>query len=244
MCASGKGVQAEGFGAPALAVCGPSGSGRNALQAWRQRPLYAGLLVGGKSTRMGQPKQLEPFQGSTLGEIAARALSDGMEAECGLDGLTLWSANLLLLGSGTVPTALAALPRLDDAPGVGGPLAGVLAARRWAPRAAWVVAACDHPWLRAEEIRALVGQRRPGVWAILAQQGDQRPCPTLALYEPQALSLLERALHAGRSDVRLAELIDHPRTVVHSLDTRGAVNVNTPEELAAAEKQALEEGKI
>jgi len=193
---------------------------------------------------MGQPKALLDFHGKTLGEIAARALSDGLEAQRSREGAAPRRANLLLLGGGVVPPALKALPRLDDVPGVSGPLAGVLAAHRWAPLAAWVVAACDHPWLSGEDIRGLISQRRPGVWAILAMQSDHRPCPTLALYEPQALAVLERALRAQGSAARLAELIDHPRTIVCLLGARGTVNVNTPAELATADAQDKAERKI
>ena len=45
--------------------------------AWNARPLYRGLLVGGKSSRMGSPKQLLRFGGRALGEIAAWALAAG-----------------------------------------------------------------------------------------------------------------------------------------------------------------------
>jgi molybdopterin-guanine dinucleotide biosynthesis protein A len=114
----------------------------------------------------------------------------------------------------------------------------LLAAHRWAPRAAWILAACDHPWLSAAEIRWLVGQRKPGTWAIMPRQPDGHPCPTLALYEPQALTVLERSLVTNGADkVRMAELFDHPRTVIGPQFTLATVNVNTPEELLAAEAQ-------
>mgnify|MGYP001581247924 CR=1 FL=1 len=35
--------------------------------------------------------------------------------------------------------------RIDDVTGVGGPLAGILAALRWRPDANWIIAACDLP---------------------------------------------------------------------------------------------------
>jgi molybdopterin-guanine dinucleotide biosynthesis protein A len=204
-------------------------------EAWNQRPLYAGLLVGGKSSRMGSPKQLLDFGGSTLGEIAARALSDGMsDAEAG--NTTSLSANVVILGAGSLPHALHELIRLPDAPSLAGPLAGLLAAHRWAPRAAWILAACDHPWLSAAEIRWLIKQRKPGAWSILPRQPDGHPCPTMALYEPQALSVLERSLvTCGADKARMAELFDHPHTVIGPQFTRATVNVNTPDEFKAAE---------
>ncbi len=126
---------------------------------------------------------------------------------------------------------------MPDAPGLAGPIAGLLAAHRWAPRAAWVLAACDHPWLSAADIQWLIHQRRPGTWAVLPRQADDHPCPTLALYEPQALTVLERSLLVrGADKVRIAELFNHPRTLIAPTFTRGLVNVNTPEELLAQEE--------
>jgi molybdopterin-guanine dinucleotide biosynthesis protein MobB len=203
--------------------------------AWSQRPLYAGLLVGGKSSRMGSPKQLLNFGNSTLGEIAAHALSDGITTAEADDAAQL-SPNVVVLGAGSLPLALQKLIRLPDAPGLAGPLAGLLAAHRWAPRATWILAACDHPWLSATEIRWLADQRKPGVWTILSRQSDGHPCPTLALYEPQALTVLERSLIThGAEKARLAELFDHPHTLIGTQLTRATANVNTPAELKAAQ---------
>jgi len=202
--------------------------------AWCQRPLYAGLLVGGKSSRMGRPKQMLNFGGSTLGEIAAHALSNGIR-ETDAEGAAPLNSNLVILGAGALPETLQSLIRLPDAPGLAGPLAGLLAAHRWAPRAAWVLAACDHPWLSSAEIRGLVMQRRPSAWTILSRQSDDHPCPTLALYEPQALTVLERSfVSRGAEKVRMAELFDHPHTVLAKQFTRSTINVNTPDDFAAA----------
>ena len=52
-------------------------------QAWRARLLHRGLLLGGKSTRMGQLKQCVPFGESTLGGIALEALSGAAPAASG-----------------------------------------------------------------------------------------------------------------------------------------------------------------
>jgi molybdopterin-guanine dinucleotide biosynthesis protein A len=201
--------------------------------AWCARPLFAGLLVGGKSSRMGSPKQLVRFGSSTLGEIAAHALSEAL-GEPRTGGADSPSPNVVVLGAGSVPAALQCLLRLPDVPELGGPIAGLLAAHRWMPQAAWLLAACDHPWLTSADIRWLINQRRPGVWAILPRQPDDHPCPTLALYEPQSLTVLERSLLVrGPADVRIAELFNHRHSLISSHFTRGLVNVNTPQELMA-----------
>jgi molybdenum cofactor guanylyltransferase len=204
---------------------------------WASRPIFAGLLVGGKSSRMGRPKQLVEFGASTLGEVVAHALSDGLSQEQArghLGPTASLNANVVILGAGPVPDDLQQLRRLSDVPGLAGPVAGLLAAHRWAPFATWVLSACDHPWLSSADIRWLIQQRRPGTWAVLPRQSDNHPCPTLALYEPQALTVLERSLLVhGPGHVRIAELFDHPRTLIASHITRGLENVNTPQELLA-----------
>jgi molybdopterin-guanine dinucleotide biosynthesis protein MobB len=215
-------------------------------EAWRARPLMAGLLVGGKSSRMGSPKHLLKLGEETLAEIAVRALSDGLAADGGSvdSNNALIDSKVVVLGAGSLPPTLNNLTRLPDAPGLAGPIAGLLAAHRWMPNAAWILTACDHPWLGSAEIQWLANQRRPGVWAVLPRQNDDHPCPTLALYEPQALTVLERSLATnGPERVRLAELFDHPHTVIGPQLSKATINVNTPGEFkeveaSAAEKQA------
>ena len=152
---------------------------------WNARPLYGGLLIGGNSSRMGSPKQLLRIGGRPLAAIAAAALGAGL----GVD-------RTVVLGAGGLPEGMLELGRLPDPPGFAGPGAGLIAAHRWAPEAAWIVAACDHPWLRPEHIAWLAGQRKPGRWAVIPKQCDGHACPTLALYEPQALESLERRARA------------------------------------------------
>jgi len=206
-------------------------------RAWAMRPTFAGMLVGGKSSRMGSPKQLIEFRGRALGEIAATALSSAFSGEScsvGRDG-ELVNPRLVVIGSGPVPRMLQNITRLADPPGLTGPLAGLLAAHRWNPRAGWMLAACDHPWLNPSDVRGLLDQRRPGAWAIIPTQPDGHPCPTLAFFEPQSLEVLERALLArDPASVRIAEIFDHPHTVISPYSTRGLLSANTPMELRLA----------
>ncbi len=204
--------------------------------AWNARPLYRGLLMGGTSSRMGTVKQVLHFGGRTLGEIAADALSGG-----GSDPRNVDPRNVVVLGPGVLPEALKTLLQLPDSPGFGGPGAGLIAAHRWAPEAAWIVAACDHPWLRPRHIEWLASQRQPGRWAVIPAQSDGHPYPMLALYEPQALELLERQAQADQEhNARAAVLLDSPRTLVLTPPAEladGWKNVNTPEELRAEEER-------
>ncbi len=196
--------------------------------AWRARPLYGGWLMGGMSSRMGMPKQVTQFGGRTFGEIVSQALQAGLR-----DGKTV------ALGMGALPEQLRNVVQLPDPPGLAGPGAGLMAAHRWAPEAAWIVAACDHPWLSGEHIEWLAAQRQPGYWALIPRQSDGHPCPMLALYEPQALEALDRRTQGGgERDAHPSTLLDLPHTLLLEPPARladGWKNVNTQEELRAEE---------
>ncbi len=198
--------------------------------AWNARPLHCGLLLGGSSARMGRPKQAVQFGGRALGEIAGKAL-------VAMPG----DPRVVALGAGALPAALHTWTVLPDAPEFSGPGAGMIAAHRWAPDAAWIVAACDHPWLRARHVEWLAAQRQPGRWAVVPSQRDGHPCPTLALYEPQALEAMERLARAGRKhNADPSAVLDLPRTAVLQPPPAladGWTGVNTPEELRAEEER-------
>jgi len=186
--------------------------------AWRARTIFAGVFVGGKSSRMGSPKQLLEFRGRTLVDRVVDAIPVRLEGP-------------VLLGSGPLPETLSGHPRIPDAPGLAGPMAGLMAALRWAPDAAWLMVACDQPLISAAAVDWLVDQRRPGRWAILPRLGDGPVEPFLAIYEPQALGLLEGLARSGRWGPR--RLAEHAN--VHCPAPPDELfgswrNVNTPEE--------------
>jgi len=208
--------------------------------AWAGRPLYGGVLVGGMSSRMGSAKQLMLFGGRTMGEIAAVALGGTLSRKS--------DSRIVALGGGNLPGALGGHAQLPDSPGFSGPAAALVSAHRWCPEAAWIVAACDHPWLRAEHAGWLAAQRQPGRWAVIPRQRDGHPCPTLALYEPQALEALERkAREDPECNARPAMLLESSHTFLPEIPDElkdGWKNVNTPEELRMEERRLAAEGKL
>jgi molybdopterin-guanine dinucleotide biosynthesis protein A len=188
-------------------------------------PLRGAVLVGGASRRMGRPKEALEVGGERLLDRIVAALA---AAGCG---------PAVLIGAGrAVGGPAAALPRLADAAGVEGPLAGLLAALR-SERAAWVVAACDLPRISRPAVEWLVAQREAararGCWAVLPRAGG-RVQPLLALYEPESRALVEELATSGKpSPSRLA---GHAR--VWSPEPPASLaaawsNANTPGELEA-----------
>jgi molybdopterin-guanine dinucleotide biosynthesis protein A len=190
---------------------------------WLKTPVYGCILIGGKSTRMGRAKHLLTAGGRTWLEKTAETLSGVCE-------------RIVLAGGGGVPEGFTCGARISDAPGVEGPMAGVLSAMRWAPHASWLVAACDMPDLSAGAARWLVSQRRPGVWAVIPRlAGSPHLEPLLAYYDFRAAGIVESLAAAGR--YRLADVASSEKAVTPSPpeDLQSAWrNVNTMEELKAS----------
>jgi molybdopterin-guanine dinucleotide biosynthesis protein A len=184
-----------------------------------ERPLRAGLLIGGKSRRMGRPKALLKVKGETL-----------MEKSVGT--LLAVAGGAVLLGSGEVPSALETVPRIPDAPGVAGPMGGLLAAFRWDPRSAWIISAVDMPLMEKDAWRWLLGQRRPGAWAVLPRIPGRRTVEaTGGCYEPMIFDHIESLAEQGK--VKLQEIARHPKVLtprVPDVIAHAWKNVNTPEE--------------
>jgi molybdopterin-guanine dinucleotide biosynthesis protein A len=188
-------------------------------------PLAVGILIGGKSRRMGRPKTWLPLAGGVLLEHTVEV------ARC-------VTPDVVLLGGGAVPEGLAQLTHLPDAPGIGGPLAGIVAAFRWAPDHRWIILPCDLPCLDEAALRLLLDGERPDCWAVQVKLPDSPyPEPLGALFDRRMRSLFEQAAREGRQApwyaIRRAR-----RHVIHLDEARGRawLGVNTPEEWAEAQR--------
>ena len=90
------------------------------------------------------------------------------------------------------------------------------------------------PRVSSEAVDWLIGQRRPGVWAVMPRFRDGRVEPLLAVYEPQARPLLEAQAACGRWGPRHLAANDHVICPAPPSELIGAwENVNTPEEMAS-----------
>jgi len=187
---------------------------------WRETPVYGCVLIGGESRRMGTPKHLLPRGERTWVEDIVACLARASE-------------RVVIVGAGELPDGLADAARLPDAPGVGGPMAGLLAAMRWAPEASWLVSACDLPKVSADAFNWLLSTRGPGVWATLPKlPGGEGVEPLLAHYAFRARALLEALASEGRFSPSL--LAGQAKVISPTPPDRliGAwENVNTPEDL-------------
>lgn len=188
------------------------------------------LLAGGLARRMGGgDKPLLQLAGRPLLAHAAAALAPQCAA--------------LVLNANGDPARFAAfgLPVVADTlPGYCGPLAGILAGMRWAashhPDAADILtAAADTPFLPPDLAARLAAAR--GAAPIACARSAGRAHPTVALWKVALADRLEAALRAGDRGVlawatgqglALVDFAAAPRDPFF--------NVNTPEDLARAER--------
>jgi molybdopterin-guanine dinucleotide biosynthesis protein A len=194
-------------------------------------PVWGGVLVGGESRRMGEPKQLLELGSRTLVERVVAALEPVVEG-------------IVLLGAGAVPPGLARLERLADDGRLRGPLAGLLAAFAHRPGAAWLVAACDLPLIGPAAVSWLAAQRTRGIAAILPrlphlpQMGPGGIEPLFALYEPEARPLLERLAASANPSFQHLAADSRVATPAPPVELRTAWrNLNTPEELESLRRE-------
>lgn len=184
-------------------------------RSWLSTPVYAGILIGGASTRMGRPKHLIADHGQTWLHRTFTAVKDRVDG-------------VVILGGGEIPADLCSLPVLPDVHDAEGPLRGMRAAMRWAPRTGWLFAACDQPDISSGAVEWLLSHRQPGVRAVMpVLPGASAPEPLLAYYDFRMGEAMERV----QRPCDLAELPGVATPTVPGDLSPAWRNVNSPVDL-------------
>jgi molybdopterin-guanine dinucleotide biosynthesis protein A len=153
---------------------------------------------------------------------------------------------LFLVADDPLPYLDLALPTIPDVHRGCGPLGGIHAALRHAAHPLVLCVACDLPLLGPGVLEMLLGSAGPGDDALLPRIAG-RPEPLLAVYGRGALAAFEGAIVAGR--LKVLDALEGLRVRFIEEDALAAadpallsfVNVNTPDELAAARAHAARE---
>lgn len=180
------------------------------------------IMLGGLSTRMGRDKALVELGGKTLLD---RALARWQGYGAGLQ-LSVGAAERKELAPGGIPAVADVYPER-------GPLGGLHAGLHECSTPLLLLVAVDCPFLGPEQADTLVnaiGDSDACVYTL-----DGWPQPLFGLYRRRCWTPAETLILHG--DNRMSQLLEWANTVyVPAEDKAPFRNLNTPEELAEAEK--------
>lgn len=190
------------------------------------KPKINGLvLMGGKSTRMGQDKSALNYHGKPQSEYVYELLGGFCEevyfscrAEQTLDNV---HSN----------------KKIEDRFNNLGPMGGILSALMTNPERAWLVVACDLPFIDRETLQFLVNERDTSkIATAFLDSEDKFPEPLVAIWEPKSYTALYHFLSLGYSCPRKV-LINSDIQLVKAPDNRALTNANEPQDYEQAKKE-------
>jgi molybdopterin converting factor subunit 1 len=190
-------------------------------------PLYGLVLAGGRSTRMQRDKATLSYQGRSQLDRAMELLSSCVQ-----------QAFVSVRPDQRSNPARARFAQVVDTLEDLGPIAGIAAAQTLKPDAAWLVLACDLPYLDLGTLQHLIAHRDPTrtATAFRSTQAGRHaglPEPLCAIYEPRGAAALAAYIAAGK-DCPRKFLIQSDALLLEQPEARALDNINTPEEYSAA----------
>ena len=195
----------------------------------RSRPVKGLILTGGKSRRMGRDKGQINYHGRSQVEYSFDLLSSfchEVYVSCRED-----QKNLSHLNS---------FSQIHDRYLGMGPTGGILSAFEHDRESAWLVLACDLPYVDSQTIEKLFKSRNPFKMATCfknATRGFAEPLCTI--YEPKARGELLRWLSIGKTCPR--KTLMNSNINLLELNHAGELNnINTPDEYHQVSKQFQE----
>jgi molybdopterin-guanine dinucleotide biosynthesis protein A len=189
-------------------------------------PVYGLVLAGGSSTRMQRDKAVLEYQGVTqldrIFEIVAR--------HCERSFVSVREAQAR-------EPARASKPLIIDAADGEGPIIGIRSAMTTHRHAAWLVVACDLPFLSDSTILHLLSERDPSGFATAYRSThDGLPEPLCAVWEPRACEALAAYQLAGGVCPRKF-LIRRGARLIDAAEPAALDNINTPEDYREAQER-------
>ena len=187
-----------------------------------ETPLLGLVLGGGRSRRMGRDKATLQYHGKPQILHAWELLRDaGVEAyvSCRSDQ--------------SEAEGFRGLPQIQDRFLDFGPMGGILSALFFRREAAFLVLACDLPFLDKDAISFLIRRRDASKIATAYLSPEGLPEPLCAIYEPAAypalLEFMGRGIHCPRKALINSDILGIVPEDIQLLE-----NVNHPEEYSAA----------
>ena len=197
------------------------------MSASARSSVYGLVLAGGLSTRMQRDKAILTYRGQTQLEWAMSLLEPRVERA------------FVSVRPGQNDPVRARFPQIVDTREGLGPLAGIMAAQARYPQVAWLVLACDLPFLDESTLDHLLAARDPARQATAFRATHPNPKhnglpePLCAIYEPSSREPILAHVAAGK-DCPRKFLINADTQLIEQPNPRALDNVNTPEEYGTA----------
>ncbi len=185
--------------------------------------IHALVLAGGRSSRMQRDKAALSYHGRTQLEWAVALLEPFVDR-----------VFISVRADQTADPVRARFDQIVDTHENLGPIAGILAAQAKSPDAAWLVLACDLPFLDGETLEYLIAARQPQRLATAFRSThDGLPEPLCTIYEPASREALLAHVAKGK-DCPRKFLINSDVNLIDQPNPRALDNVNTPAEYGSA----------
>ncbi|WP_312512504.1 NTP transferase domain-containing protein [Chryseobacterium culicis] len=182
------------------------------------------VLAGGKSVRMGNPKDKINWHGKEQKYYAADLLApfcDEVYISCRQDQLENFNSEYNALTDTFLHM---------------GPFGGILSALRSQRDKAWLVVACDLPLLDKNSLEFLIQSRDPEKAATTYESPfDGLPEPLITIWEPKSYLLLLNFLGTGNTCPRKV-LLNSDTLILKPANPDALMNVNTPEDMKKAQE--------
>jgi molybdopterin-guanine dinucleotide biosynthesis protein MobB len=186
-------------------------------------PLKGLVLTGGKSSRMQEEKSAMMYHGVSQTQFVYDLLTE-VSGECYVSTRAEQAGD----------PDKASLRQIHDTVLGIGPTGGILSAMQAAPEAAWLVVACDLPYLETLTLETLLAGRNPFKTATAFKSShDGFPEPLCAVYEPKARYRLCQFMGLSYTCPRKV-LINSNIQLLEQQNPKWLDNVNTPDEHEAA----------
>jgi molybdenum cofactor guanylyltransferase len=185
--------------------------------------IYGLVLAGGRSSRMHTDKAALSYHGRSQLAEAMRLMTPLVER-----------AFVSVRADQIHDPVRAGFAQIIDREANVGPIAGIMAAQEEYPGVAWLVTACDLPFLNGVTLEHLLAAREPACDATAYLSSyDGLPEPLCAIYEPASKKTLADYLREGRQCPRKFLLKGNVHLIA-APDARALDNINTREEYDAA----------
>ncbi len=180
------------------------------------------ILIGGKSSRMGTDKSLLNYHGKPQREYLfdlAKKYCTEVYFSCRLE--QQFSDNTII-------------DKYEL-----GPMGGILSAFYFNPNSAWLVVACDMPFIDENSFEDLVNHRNKHKIATAFMNFETNaPDPLFTIYEPKVLDLLTEYAEAGNKSPKVF-LQNNDTEIIISANLCLLTNVNTNEEFGQIKNQTI-----